>query len=231
MSMFFKRRALQAEYFDTLDRPMAEIAAGYEMLGRVNRFFGFALPFEEHLPKLLGVEHCRSVSFLDLGAGDGSLGDALTKWAAAAKGWDWRCTNLDVNTRAMGLNRNARWVAGSVLELPFRDGAFDVVIASQMTHHLMSDEETRRHFREAWRVTGRALLINDLHRSRFLYGAVGMVMQAFGFPEYFKEDGFLSVKRGWLLPEWRRLAAEAGIAGAKVSLYGGARVMLGARRG
>jgi len=227
--MFFKHRALQAEYFDLFDRPAAEMAEGYAMLGRINRLFFYDAPFHYYLPKTLGENCCRSLSLLDLGAGDGSLGVELTRWAAA-RGWDWRVTNLDTNIRAMRLNPGVQWVGGSALALPFRDRAFDIVIASQMTHHLMSDDEACRHFREAWRVSGRMLFINDLHRNCVLYGILWVLLRLYRFPEHFLSDGLLSVRRSWRVGEWRALAVRAGIPEARVWLYGGARLMLQASR-
>jgi ubiquinone/menaquinone biosynthesis C-methylase UbiE len=229
MSMFLRQRVLQAEYFDTLDRPMPEIRDGYAMLARVNRIFSFANPFQYYLPKLMDDASLRSLSFLDLGAGDGSLGEELQSWAAA-RGWDWRFTNMDVNQRAMRLNPAATWVAGSAMALPFRDRAFDVVIASQMTHHLMTDADAVQHFREAWRVTRRTLLINDMHRNAALYSIVWVLLRVLGFSKEFRDDGLLSVKRSWRVNEWRALVNDAGIPNAKVWLYGGARLMLHAKR-
>jgi 2-polyprenyl-3-methyl-5-hydroxy-6-metoxy-1,4-benzoquinol methylase len=164
-----------------------------------------------------------------LGAGDGSLGDELSAWAAA-RGWDWHVTNLDANAQVMRLNPAAKWVAASALELPFRDQTFDVVIASQMTHHLMTDEEVCRHFREAWRVTQRVLFLNDLHRNAVLYGILWVLMKLYNFPPHFSNDGLLSVKRSFRVGEWRALAARADLPKPRVWLYGGARLMLEARR-
>lgn len=228
--MFLNRRALQAEYFDALDRPMTDVAEGYELLGRVNRLFSFTSPFQIFLPQMLGEERCRSLSFLDLGAGDGSLGDALSLWAAE-RGWHWRFTNLDLNQQAMRLNPRANWVVGCALALPFCDQSFDVVVASQMTHHLVTEEQVCRHFSEAWRVTRQALFVNDLHRNAILYAALWVLLRVRRFPKHFRDDGLLSVRRGWRVREWQTLAKRAGIPNARVWLYGGARLLLQARRG
>src|SRR6266850_5049419 len=162
--MFLSQRATQAEYFDAANRSFTEVADGYRQLARANRIFLFSHPFEFVLPRLLGKERCRSLSLLDMGAGDGSLGIKLARWAAR-QGWDWRFTNLDLNPHALRLNSHTRNIAGSVLALPFREGSFDAVIASQMTHHLFSNAELIQHFREAWRVTRDALVLSDLHRN------------------------------------------------------------------
>lgn len=228
--MFLKRRALQAEYFDLRERPPAELAEAYRMLHRMNRLCFLSEPFKRRLPFWLGQERCRSLSILDVGAGDGSLGAELSEWARRRQ-WNWRVTNLDLSVPAMRLNPGGRFVAGSALALPFRDNSFDVVIGSQMAHHLNSDEEVCRHFREAWRVTGDLLFLNDLHRNVFLYAVVWAVLRLHRYPRHFLTDGLLSVKRAWRVREWRALAERACIPNARISLYMGARVLLAARKG
>jgi Methyltransferase domain len=227
--MFLKQRSLQAEYFDLPERPPQELAEAYRMLARMNRVFMLGEPFQSRLPRWLGPERCRSLSILDLGAGDGSFGVQLGEWAKQ-RGWDWRFTNLDINVPAMRLGGKGRFVAGSALALPFRDRSFEVVVSSQMAHHLNSDEEVSRHFSEAWRVTGNLLFLNDLHRNVFLYTVVWLSLWLHRSPGHFFTDGVLSVQRGWRVREWRALAARAGIPNARVWLYMGARVLLAARR-
>ena len=103
---------MQAESCDSPGRSLAEIAQFYESLNSVNRFFVFADPFQRLLPKLLGQPACRSLSILDLGAGDGSLGRVLAPWAAQ-RGWNWRFTNLDIHFLALSLNPTGVNVAAS----------------------------------------------------------------------------------------------------------------------
>jgi ubiquinone/menaquinone biosynthesis C-methylase UbiE len=227
--MFLKRRALQAEYFDAPDRSLEVMTGDYRRLTQVNRLFLLSRSFKKLLPELLGEDRCRSLSILDLGAGDCALGNELSRWAAGM-GWNWRITNLDINPRALQLHNPRLAVAGSALALPFRDAAFEVVIASQMTHHFTSESEACQHFREAWRVSKRLLLLNDLHRNLAFYLALGMVLKVAGSPTQFFSDGLLSVRKGWRLSEWRAMAAQAGIGNAKVWLYAGTRIMLAARK-
>jgi 2-polyprenyl-3-methyl-5-hydroxy-6-metoxy-1,4-benzoquinol methylase len=227
--MFLKRRVLQAEYFDEPNRPQAELAEAYRTLTRFNQIFSLADSFKRILPKTLGAERCRSLSLLDLGAGDGSLGNELTHWAAK-KGWDWRITNLDLNPRALRLNQTGSLVAGSAVALPFRDRMFDVVIASQMTHHFMSDSEVCSHFKEAWRTTRDLLVITDLHRNAGFYLALGGVLKVCGVPGHFLSDALLSVRRGWRVSEWKSLATQAGIPNAHIWIYAGTRIMIEARK-
>ncbi len=94
----------------------------------------------------------------------------------------------------------------------------------------MADEDVCQHFREAWRVTKDVLFLNDLHRNVALYAILWVLLRLHGFPQHFRSDGLLSVKRAWRVEEWRALADRAGIPQAKISLYAGARVLLEAHR-
>lgn len=227
--MFFRHRAAQAEYFDALDRPRAEMVEAYAALASVNRLFWFAEPFQRLMPKYFGRGHCASLSILDLGAGDGLLGNLLADWAKEKRGWNWSLTNLDFNPSALSLNERGRNVAGSVLALPFRDQSFDLVIASQMTHHL-SDEEVVQHLREAWRVTRQGIFFSDLHRGPVLYGLLWLMFCVRRFPKHFRADGLLSVKRGFRIGELKSMTHQAGITDARVWLHAGTRVILQAKR-
>lgn len=226
--MFLRQRSTQAESFDSPSRPMPEVAASYRQLARANHAFFFAHPFVLTLPRLLGPEQCRSLTLLDVGAGDGLLGRRLETWAAK-RGWHWAVTNLDASSQALQLNPSGRNVIGSALVLPFPDAHFDVVIASQMTHHL-ADPEVAMHFREAWRVARRAVMVSDLHRNLFLLALVWLGSWPLCFSRAMRQDAVISVRRGFRLDEWRRQAEQAGIPGAQVWLYAATRIMLSAQK-
>ena len=227
-SMFFSRRATQAEYCDRPDLPPSEVAHNYRQLARFNRLLLVADPFERLLVRWLGRNQVKQLSILDLGAGDGSNGASIERWARRY-GWKWRVTNLDASLPALRLGPAKRRVAASVCALPFDDNSFDVVIASQMTHHL-TDDEAVQHFREAWRVTRDALFLTDAHRNVGAWCAIWVLLRCLRVTPEFLSDGLLSVRRGWRVKEWRALAERAGLGFASVWLYYGSRVMLQARK-
>nr|UXE45805.1 hypothetical protein Hi04_10k_c5218_00018 [uncultured bacterium] len=225
--MFLSCRDTQAEYFDA-ERPAAELATFYASLNSVNRLFGFADPFKRLMPKLLGEPACHRLSLLDLGGGDGFLSRLLSV-SAKRRGWDWQVINLDLRLEALHLASGTINVAGSALALPFRNASIDVVIASQMTHHF-EDAEVLLHLREAWRVARTAVFFSDLHRNAALYSLLWFVMRMGRYPRSFCLDGLQSVRRGWRVDELHQLATRAGMVGAQVRLYFGARVLLQARK-
>lgn len=228
--MFLRVRTTQAEYFDAPERTHDELRDSYRWLGRVNRITRFDRPFRVWLPRLLGEEGCGRLSVLDLGAGDGSLGRTLEAWAAG-RGWSWTFTNVDLNPLLDDLNPGGRNVRASVLELPFPDSAFDVVIGTTMTHHLPDDTAVERHFREAHRVARHAVLLCDMQRSPLLLAGIWALLTAMGAPREFKSDGLVSVRRGWRAEEWRRIASRLDVPGIRVWEEHGSRVLLSIRKG
>lgn len=181
------------------------------------------------MPKFIGWDQCSELSILDVGAGDGLLGRTLTQWAREKREWNWQFTNLDICSAALNLNPGGRNVVGSALAIPFPDNSFDVVVASQVTHHF-SDEQVVAHMREAWRVARRAIYFTDLHRGPMLYLLIRLLFTFRRFPRHFVEDGLLSVKRGFLLPELQAFARQAGIPNAKIQLYYGTRIIIQAKK-
>jgi 2-polyprenyl-3-methyl-5-hydroxy-6-metoxy-1,4-benzoquinol methylase len=226
--MFFNERSTQAESFDKLDRPAVETEVAFRELDRLNRFFRFQHAFASRLPPWLGRDRCRYLKILDVGAGTGFLGKKLSAWARE-QGWNWHFTNLDLNPVVLKSCPPADPVVGSALDLPFANGSFDLVIASQMTHHLTNAEITT-HWREAWRVSNDAIFICDIHRNAGLYALLWLTTLLLGTERSVREDALISVKRGFHQGEWRELAARAGIPKASVWLYYGTRIVLQARK-
>ena len=225
-----RERATEPEHFDDPARTPAELAAAYRELARVNRVFRLDDPYTRVMARWLGHDQCQQLSILDVGAGDAWLGAQMEVWARREFGWDWRVTNLDLNSVSLQLNRSPRNVVGTVLALPFRAESFDLVIASQMTHHLADETAVAQHFREAWRVARRGVFITDMKRSAFFYAMLWVAVGAHRLSPEMRADGLLSVKRSWNKQELETLAQKAGLSGATVTSYFGTRLIVAARK-
>jgi len=226
--MFLRGRSRQAEYFDAPERPAEEIRDDYAGLARVNRFFRHADPFVRTLAQLPRPERWREARVLEVGAGTGGLARELGEWAGR-QGWSWEFTCLDTCEVALAANPIPRKVRGDATALPFPDRSFDLVIASQMTHHL-EDADVVRHFGEAWRVARQGVLISDLHRGLFLYSLFSLMALPLRLNARLRSDGRLSVRRGFRREEWLQSARAAGIPDPRVTVQFGCRIVLWAGR-
>jgi len=157
------QRKVIAEMLDDDAGTPAEVAASLTDLRHINDWFGGTRTTIKLLRLVATEGKCCDLSLLEVGSGAGDVPLAAQR-ALAREGIRLRVTLLD--RMASHLPRNGvAAVSGDALHLPFCEGAFDVVSSSLFVHHLEAD--TLRQFAcEALRVCRRAVLINDLIRSR-----------------------------------------------------------------
>lgn len=96
-------------------------------------------------------------------------------------------------------------VSGDAMHLPFWDSTFDVVGCSLFAHHF-EPETLPMLLKEALRVARRAVLINDLIRSRLHLGLVYMGLPLFA-SRITWHDAPASVRRAYTLGEMRAMLA------------------------
>jgi SAM-dependent methyltransferase len=200
---------------ELLDDPAADpamVAASLRDIARANRWFGGVAAVRRGLDRALGdLPGGASVTLADLGTGLGDLPQAAMSWAE----------RRGVRLRPLGLERSrvaARLAAsagvpcavGCAGATPFRDKSVDLVLVSQVAHHL-SDQSAVRLFRECDRIARRAVVVADLRRGRLgpLVWWVGA--RALRFTPVTVADGSTSLRRGFTADELGRLLREAGV--------------------
>src|SRR5689334_21930096 len=133
---------------ELLDDPAADPTVVAQSLGniaRANRWFGGAGAVRYGLARVLhSVPHTRSLSLLDLGTGAGDLPRDAARWAAR-RGWRLVPVGLERSRVAAGLARAAGCpcAVGCAGAAPFRDKSVDLVLVSQVLHHLSPDSAVR----------------------------------------------------------------------------------------
>lgn len=179
----------------------AEVSATLTDLRHINLWFGGTRTTIALLRRIAAESDCRKLSLLEVAAGAGDVPLAAQR-ALAGDGTELRVTLLDRRSSHLPTDGVAS-VCGDALHLPFRDDAFDVVSCSLFAHHL--DPDSLRLFAgEGLRVCRRALLINDLIRSR-----LHLWMVYAGLPLFHSRitwhDAPASVQNAYTIHEMRRL--------------------------
>jgi SAM-dependent methyltransferase len=148
---------------------------------------------------------------LDVAAGAGDVGAAIVR-AARRRGLDVRIVALDRDLAHLALGR--RWgevttgVVASAQALPFRDRSFDLALSSLFFHHL--DRAGKAGVAaEMLRVARRGALIVDLVKSRWAAVALRLLFPVLGIGRHAREDGLVSIERGWSVEQWRSFFDEA----------------------
>ena len=112
--------------------------------------------------------------------------------------------SLDLNLRAckyaLHSLLNPKIICGNVHSLPFKNSMFDVVHASLFFHHF-NEDEIKEILPALLSATKYGLIINDLRRSIFAFIGIKILTLLFSNSEMVKNDGPLSVRRGFIKKE------------------------------
>jgi len=203
-----------AERMDQPGLQAPELLRALETLARVNRRFGGTRLVLRHLAPLCEPSPA-PVSILDVGTGFADIPRAIVRWARR-RGRPIHITALDRHVGALVFADRActaypeiRLREGDALALPFPSGSFDVVLASQILHHLEGTEPVRL-LRELARVARRGILVHDLRRGSWPYFVTRAALQLVSRSSVIRHDGPLSIRRGYVPAELLALARDAG---------------------
>lgn len=195
------QRKVIAEMLDDDGGSPAEVAAALIDLKHINNWFGGTRTTIDLLGRIASEASCRQLSLLEVGSGAGDV-PLAARGALARHGIELRITLLDRMGSHLPAD-NVLAVSGDALHLPFRDGAFDVVSCSLFAHHFEPDQ-FQRFVLEALRVCRRAVLINDLIRSRLHLALVYAGLPLFRSPITW-HDAPASVRRAYTRNEMRHM--------------------------
>ncbi|REJ76001.1 MAG: methyltransferase domain-containing protein [Acidobacteria bacterium] len=207
---------MKLERIDTGDYTPEEYDRFLEDIRKVNRFAGDARALRRFVLSELGSVGQDTVSVLDVGAGSGELlrdvADFSRKRRLISK-----LVGLELNRRSARaiLRESAEYpeilsVQGDALEIPFPDKTFDFVISSLFVHHL-TDRQIVVALQEMSRVARGTVVLIDLHRLPVALLAYKAFCSAFKISQLVRQDGSLSILRGFKSNELRDYAREAGL--------------------
>jgi SAM-dependent methyltransferase len=202
---------------ELLDDPGADpvtVAESLRNIARANRWFGGAAAVRHGLAcTLRGTARGVTISLLDLGTGAGDLPRVAQRWGRQ-RGIRIQPVGLELSRAAAALAQHSglATVVGCAGSPPIRDKSVDVVLVSQVAHHL-SPESVVHLFRTCNRLARHAVIIADLRRhplaaSGFRFGA-----RLLGFDPVTLTDGVTSIRRGFSRSELLSLLGQAGVRG------------------
>lgn len=202
---------------ELLDDPAANPAAVAESLrniARANRWFGGAAAVRFGLGRTLaGIPRGTRLTLLDLGTGLGDLPAVAVRWGEAR--------GIRIVPVGLELNRVAATLASSAgLPMavacagapPIRDKSVDVVLVSQVAHHLTSSSIVHL-VRMCDRLARRAVIVADLRRDPLAAPAFWCGARFLSFDAVTVADGMTSIRRGFRRSELESLLARAGVQG------------------
>ena len=202
---------------ELLDNPSADpavVAESLRNIARANRWFGGAAAIRFGLRRTLaGIAPGTTLTLLDLGTGLGDLPQVAVRWAAH-RGLRIIPVGVELSRAAAGLahERGLTVAVGCAGAPPLRDKSVDVVLVSQLAHHLAADSVVHL-LRTCDRLARRAVILGDLRRHPLAASSFWIGGRLLGFDRVTLHDGVTSIKRGFSRSELLQLMVCAGISG------------------
>lgn len=198
---------------EALDDPATDPALVVRMLrdiARANRWFGGTATVRAGLAWLLDPsDRGRTMTLFDVGTGAGDLPCDAVRWAAQ-RAITIQPIGLERIPAAARLARRAgvATLLGCAGAIPLADRSVDIVLVSQVAHHL-NDDAIVRLFADCSRIARRGVIIADLRPSplaglAFRLGGAVLAMHPTTIA-----DGVTSLRRGFTLERLAALAAAA----------------------
>jgi 2-polyprenyl-3-methyl-5-hydroxy-6-metoxy-1,4-benzoquinol methylase len=209
------RRTVLPELLDEDLGTATEVAESLADLRHINQWFGGMRTTSELLLQVGRATGSRKLSMLEVGAGAGDVPLAAQR-VLAGYGISLQVTLLDRVWSHLP-HQGAASVAGDALQLPFRNESFDVVSCSLLAHHF-EPQALVEFATESLRVSRRAVLINDLIRSRLHLFLVYLGLPLFR-SRITRHDAPASVRQAYTCHEMRTVLAKVRAAKVHVSRY------------
>lgn len=212
----FQNRSLKLERIDTGDYTAQEYDVCLSELRFINRWIGDTWALKKTLLRVIEQKDLHEFSVLDVGAGSGELLREVAKFARkfnrTAKLVGLELNELSANSIVSESREftEISAIRGNALNLPFADKSFDYTICSLFTHHF-TDEKIVQILHEFNRVSQRGFFVIDLHRHPIAYGLYKIFCTAFRISNLVREDGSLSVLRGFKSNELNDLAQQSNL--------------------
>ena len=197
--MFLKRN-YDPEILDDFSIRDERIDSALKELKIINSFLGGNGISREGIK--IFYTRANALTILDVGSG---ASDILLKIKKKLNNLNIYC--LDMNLRASIYlkkhSTDAKVICGDVLNLPFHT-PFDIIHASLFFHHF-KEEEIKRIIISLLKLCNKGIVINDLRRSIFAWLGIKILTTLFSRSKEVKNDGLLSVKRGFIKKDWTEI--------------------------
>jgi 2-polyprenyl-3-methyl-5-hydroxy-6-metoxy-1,4-benzoquinol methylase len=212
----FNQRSYQKEIMDDLEVEGSLLKQTLKELRVINRFLGGNSVTTSGLDSLIHKGQDREYTIADIGCGGGDMMKVMAKWAEKRK---LKChfIGIDANPNTIEIAKinfsdysNFSFVAQNVFSEDFQKDKVDIITCTLFTHHFTDQELI--HLIDVFKNKARiGIIINDLHRHPLAYYSIRILTALFSKSDMVKNDGPLSVLRGFKLLEIKNILQKANL--------------------
>ncbi|RZJ67374.1 MAG: methyltransferase domain-containing protein [Flavobacterium sp.] len=205
-------RSEMPEIMDDLSMQGKQLRDTLDKIAGLNRTLGGNRLTLEGIKKLIkNVPLDKRVRIMDVGCGNGDMLRDIADYGDKS-GRNFSLVGIDANfdtiKHAEGLSKHypdIAYACENIFDDEFEQIECDVIVCTLTLHHF-SDEEIEDLLRKFNRQSSIGIVINDLHRSAIAYRLFQLVCFVFGLGAMPKNDGLISILRGFKKSELRKFS-------------------------
>lgn len=215
----FAERYSGSELIDSPGIPFSDWEICLKELNTVNTLLGGHAITIAGVKKLIS-DRSEVITIAEIGSGGGDNLKAINKWNNKNS---FKYIGIDINKactdyaekNCCGL-ANAQFICSDYQQLNLNGHLPDIIFNSLFCHHFTDEQlvEMLTWLRNNSRV---GFFINDLHRHPVAYYSIKLLTKIFSHSYLVRNDGPISVMRGFRKAEWKNLLKKAGIKNYTVS--------------
>lgn len=211
----FVERYSGTELIDEAGIPFADWEVCLHELNVINTYLGGHAITVDGVNQL--IDQSRSLTILEIGCGGGDNLKAIDKWwKKQSNNGSIRYIGVDINQACTNFaakncsNINAEFICSDYRTVELESGKPDIIFNSLFCHHFSNEQMTEL---LRWMSANSKLgfFINDLQRHPLAYYSIMFLTKMFSKSYLVKNDGPISVLRGFHRDELERLLDRAGI--------------------
>lgn len=199
----FLKRSYKKEIIDDVSITDERLIRALYELRIINQFLGGNLVSRAGLSAIIKDSSSDKIKILDVGSGGSDLFFNIKVHGRTADP-----VSVDMNLQACRYIKQqhpeAKAVCCNAMRLPFKNGSFDAVHFSLFFHHF-NEKDMAEILKCAGELAGYGIVINDLRRSALALAGIKILTMLFSGSRMIRNDAPLSVKRGFIKSELKRI--------------------------
>ncbi len=211
-----EKRSEEQEIMDDFLLKSEELRNALDKIAAINRLLGGNKVTLSGLKRLLKEENKNhTFTIVDAGCGNGDMLRMLADYAKKEHykflliGIDANAYTVDYAAKLSEAYPNISYKCMDLFEEDFKKLKYDVVLSTLTLHHF-KDEEILEIMRSFYKNSTIGIVINDLERSKTAYRLFQLLCTIFGLNHMSREDGLLSILRGFKKQELIHFSQKLG---------------------
>lgn len=209
-------RTKEAEIMDDFLMEGEELRVALDKIAHINKLLGGnRLTLKAVKQLILHMDKTAVITIADIGCGNGDMLRLLADYGKKANlkfnliGIDANQYTVDYAEKLSNEYDNITYECLDIFKPEFAALQYDIVLCTLTLHHF-EDNDIEGILKTFYNNAITGIIINDLHRSKIAYRLFSLIGQVFHLGEMAKQDGLVSILRGFKKQELEAFSKRLG---------------------